>query len=82
VKQPNIPVRLVSTSPGLDFLGRVEVYHNNQWGTVCDDYSDRYMLPMWFAKCLISQTEFCVMEVHSYIFGQGTGIQLILYYMK
>lgn len=32
-----IQIRLVPPEAGLNFLGRVEVLHNNVWGTVCDD---------------------------------------------
>lgn len=33
----NISVRLVPPFPDVYFFGRVEVFHDGEWGTICDD---------------------------------------------
>ena len=71
VKASNIPIRLVSTSPGLNFLGRVEVYHNNQWGTICQDsfgYNDANVVCQ-----MLNFTQGALCYGSSYSFGRGTG---------
>ena len=77
MRQSNIPVRLVSTYPGLDFLGRVEVYHNNQWGTICDDLFGSVDANVVCQTLNFTNGALCY---NSYSFGRGTGIIIVLYY--
>ena len=72
VKQSNIPVRLVSTYPGLDFLGRVEVYYSGRWGTICNDLFGSTEANVVCQMLNFTRGAQCY---NSYSFGQGTGIQ-------
>ena len=48
-------VRLIGTS---SLSGRVEIYHNNQWGTVCDDNFDT------------NEAQVCVYVLYFFSFAQ------------
>ena len=65
-------MRLVSTYPGLNFLGRVEVYHNNQWGTICDDFFGLTDADVVCQTLNFTNGALCY---SSYSFGRGTGIK-------
>ena len=69
-KQSNIPIRLVSPYPGLDFVGRVEVYHNNEWGTICDDLFGSSEANVVCQMLNFTRGALCY---NNYPFGQGTG---------
>ena len=71
-RSSNIPIRLVSPTPGIEFLGRVEVYHNNQWGTVCDD---RFYTTEANVVCqMLNFTQGAACAVSYARFGRGQGI--------
>ena len=72
MKRSVIPTRLVSPYPGVDFLGRIELFYNNQWGTVCDDYfstTDGNVICQ-----ALNFTGGAVCTVSNARYGQGTGI--------
>ena len=71
VKRSRIPIRLVSPYSGVDFLGRVEVFHDNQWGTICDD---SFSITDGNVVCLmLNFTQGALCTFGSARYGQGTG---------
>ena len=78
MKQSNIPVRLVSTIPDVNFLGRVEVFYNNIWGTVCDDLFGRTEANVVCQMLNFTRGALCYDS--GYTFGRGTGTLSSLLY--
>ena len=71
VRSSNISVRLVPPQSGLPFMGRLEVLHNNVWGTVCDD---RFGTREADVVCgMLNYTEGALCVVRSAGFGRGEG---------
>ena len=71
VRQSNIPIRLVPPEAGLDFMGRLEVFHNNVWGTVCDDLFFRTEANVVCG--MLNYTDGALCSVRSAAFGEGEG---------
>ena len=71
MRQSNITVRLVPPQSGLDFMGRLEVFHNNVWGTVCDDL---FFTTEANVVCgMLNYTDGALCAVRSAGFGEGEG---------
>ena len=71
-KQSAIPIRLVSPYPELDFLGRIEVFYNNQWGTICDDLFSTIDGNVVCKMLNFTRGAVCIPST-SNSFAQGTG---------
>ena len=75
MRSSNISVRLVSPYSGVDFLGRVEVLYNGQWGTICDRYfrtADANVI------CGMAGFSEAICTVHNAGFGRGYGTILLI----
>ena len=68
VRSSNISVRLVSPYSGVDFLGRVEVLYNGQWGTICDRY---FRIADANVICGMAGFSEAICAVHNARFGRG-----------
>ena len=66
----SLQIRLVPPANGLDFMGRLEVFHNNTWGTVCDN-GFRYTEANVVCGMLNYTRSLC--NVRKARFGQGRG---------
>ena len=81
VKRSRIPIRLVSTYSGVDFLGRVEVFHANQWGTICDDLFSEIDGNVVCLMLNFTQGALCTVGSSRY-YGQGTGEPTMYWYLQ
>ena len=66
------PVRLVAGASSME--GRIEIYHNDRWGTVCDDYFLQVD-----AQVVCNQLGFLGQATAAYTgqFGRGDSFQSI-----
>ncbi|XP_062586300.1 deleted in malignant brain tumors 1 protein-like, partial [Saccostrea cucullata] len=66
-RMPFTPIRLVNGNT--PYEGRVEVYHNGEWGTICDDIWDNQDATVVCRSLGFSTST----ALHSAYFGQGNG---------
>ena len=71
----NVRLRLVNGSVSSE--GRVEVFYNNTWGTICDDY---WSLEDAKVVCRQIGYEGATEAVSNAFFGAGTGMYMYMYF--
>ena len=71
VKPSNISIRLIPPESGLEFMGRLEVFHDNVWGTVCDDFFSTNEANVVCGMLNYTQGALCTVGRAG--FGQGEG---------
>ena len=71
VRSSNISVRLVPPESGEPFMGRLEVFHDGVWGTVCDDFFGIFEADVVCG--MLNYTEGSLCTVRSAGFGRGQG---------
>ena len=76
MRRSTIPTRLVSPYPGVDFLGRVEVFYSGRWGTICDN---SFSTPEANVICqALNFTQGALCTVPNARYGRGTGTALAI----
>ena len=68
----NGDVRLVNATSNASMSGRLEVYYQGQWGTVCDDGFDSNAAMVVCRQ--LGLNAIGAMAVSTVVFGQGVGI--------
>ena len=67
----NGDIRLVNVNDSTNMTGRLEVYYDGQWGTVCDDFFGTYAAAVVCRQLGFSPDGALVVVRAGY--GQGTG---------
>ena len=64
-------MRLINVNDSTNMTGRLDVYYNGTWGTVCDDYFDHHAARVVCRQLGFNSTG--AMAVVRAGYGQGTG---------
>ena len=73
-KQSNFTVRLVSSEPDVNYLGRLEVLYDNEWGTVCHNRFTSNAANVVCGMLNFTKGALCYSRRSRFGRGQGTSI--------